>query len=110
MKAGCAANRQCGAAEHALEAAHQVVMTDQAKVAALVKSDAYFVKRHAVASHSGPRGSFSAGNGKANIVGLSGRHRRSGSARLRRTTWVKGNCKLRIANCELQIGEQHGLN
>src|SRR5262249_51833094 len=78
MIARRAADRQGGAAQHALEAAHQVVMADQAKVAVLAKPNTDFVKRHAGESHLGPlRGPSRRGSGKesrctAPLVGVSG--------------------------------------
>src|SRR5438876_3800900 len=41
--------RQAGSAQHSLETAHQVMMADQAKLAAFPKSDSDFVTNHAEA-------------------------------------------------------------
>src|SRR5260370_40779356 len=86
MKTGRAAYRQGGAAEHALKAAHQIVMADQAKVAAFLESEADFVKRHAGASHSGPRRSCGAGQTEAAITRPPRRRCRSGSLRFQTST------------------------
>src|SRR5439155_24043762 len=45
---------QGGAAKHALEAVHQVVVTDQAQVAAFAESDTNLVADHAWGFHLGP--------------------------------------------------------
>ena len=54
MEARAVSNRQGRAAEQALEAAHQIVVANQAQVAVLAKTNAEFCKRHAGASRPGP--------------------------------------------------------
>src|SRR5438128_9463312 len=50
IESGRGVKGECGAAQHALEAAHQVMMTDQTKVAGLAKSNSDFVANHTVGS------------------------------------------------------------